>query len=757
MQHRRRLRMELLCEELENRQLLSTIQFGSALYLVGEAKGQAQITVSREGAASGSESVDYSTSDDSATTARYTETHGSLIFLPGETSKIFAVPITNDSLVNHNQTVELHLGNPGGGATLGPNSTAVLNILDDELPFDLASIDNVIGTGNYRGHRFGTDTASLQYAPDGSMNQLIWIDPLPADSSTDQNYELIYLHRNGFGDWIKETVASPGWRFGSNEAHAQMVYDSAGACHVLVFTSTGDVIHYRRDPGGWNQVERVSFPSLAVPQANQAFALAAAMGKDHSLHVAVATNALYYVTNQSGTWQEELVTPQAKGCSIAIDSQDVAHIAYSIEQPANYSQLAYATNRGGAWATQTIGQSSFDWGSAGQGFSLAIGPNDLPAIASFSGARAATGPPLLSSGQLLFQQELPSGSWQSEVVSGTSDGYVIPPDPASANFTGNAPQLQFDSQGRPQILFTDVAVVDWNSTTTAGNLRTAVKTSAGWQFARVYGQFDPLYSQFAPAGMALALSGSGSSGTEVITYGTDKTGNSFKIVEDDPIWRLHTGVATNIAKFFVASTENYQYLVDTSYERYLRRAPGPNEENYWVGRLQKFGEGDYEALDAGLLASAEYIKANGGADASGHAGIDWLQGMYRDVLGRQGEPLGLTYWSGRIQEGLDPYQVAIGFSASEERRASRVREFYTQYLDRFAEDAGERYWTQVLVSNPNFFKHILFPAGILSSAEYYFNRGHGDTASWIRSLYRDMLRREATSSEVDYWMKIATS
>jgi hypothetical protein len=113
-----------------------SVQFSAATYSVSEAKSTATITIKRmEGTASGV-TVDYATSDGTATAGKDYKTtkttSGTLTFKAGQTSKTFTIPIINDTLNEQNETVNLNLSNPAGGAILGTPSTATLNIVDND-------------------------------------------------------------------------------------------------------------------------------------------------------------------------------------------------------------------------------------------------------------------------------------------------------------------------------------------------------------------------------------------------------------------------------------------------------------------------------------------------------------------------------------------------------------------------------------------------------------------------------------------------
>ena len=111
-----------------------TVQFSQSTYSVNENAGSATITVNLSAASTQQVMVNYATSNGTATAGSdYTATSGTLTFSPGQTSKTFSVSIINDSTPEPTETVNLTLSSPVNAALESP-STAVLNILDDDLP-----------------------------------------------------------------------------------------------------------------------------------------------------------------------------------------------------------------------------------------------------------------------------------------------------------------------------------------------------------------------------------------------------------------------------------------------------------------------------------------------------------------------------------------------------------------------------------------------------------------------------------------------
>src|SRR5437763_1908691 len=109
----------------------NVVQFSSSNYSVVEACTTVTITINRVGNTSGAASVDYFTSDVTASERKdYITAIGTLRFAAGETSRSFVVLVNDDSYVEGNETFNVNLRDPSG-ATLGAPAIATVTIIDN--------------------------------------------------------------------------------------------------------------------------------------------------------------------------------------------------------------------------------------------------------------------------------------------------------------------------------------------------------------------------------------------------------------------------------------------------------------------------------------------------------------------------------------------------------------------------------------------------------------------------------------------------
>jgi hypothetical protein len=127
----------------------SAFRFDSSFFLVGESDGSAVLTVLREGDNSTAASVQFATSNQTASDrSDYTAAYGTLNFAPGQFSATFPVLINEDSLVEaFNESFLVTLSNPQGtnvalgfqattlGIIVNNASEPATNVIDDTTSF----------------------------------------------------------------------------------------------------------------------------------------------------------------------------------------------------------------------------------------------------------------------------------------------------------------------------------------------------------------------------------------------------------------------------------------------------------------------------------------------------------------------------------------------------------------------------------------------------------------------------------------------
>jgi uncharacterized delta-60 repeat protein len=165
----------------------ATVQFLDASTRVVESDGVATLYVGRTGNLSGTVTVSYTTSDDTATAGSdYTAQAGTLTFAPNETVKTVTIPIRNDQVFEAPEWFTLTLSNPTGGAILGTTNPVEVIIQDDD------PLDPSFGSGGRVTTDFTGPVADQARAvvtqPDGKVIVV---------GSSNQRFAVLRYHANG--------------------------------------------------------------------------------------------------------------------------------------------------------------------------------------------------------------------------------------------------------------------------------------------------------------------------------------------------------------------------------------------------------------------------------------------------------------------------------------------------------------------------------------------------------------------------------
>ncbi|MBX9788919.1 MAG: DUF4214 domain-containing protein [Pirellulales bacterium] len=132
------------------------------------------------------------------------------------------------------------------------------------------------------------------------------------------------------------------------------------------------------------------------------------------------------------------------------------------------------------------------------------------------------------------------------------------------------------------------------------------------------------------------------------------------------------------------STEYRANLIDHVYETYLGRAADAGGRQWW---LDQFAHGATQRqLTASIIGSDEYFKNAGGSD------FNFVKDLYQDVLGREVDFPGASWWTTQLANGAKRSAVASSVLGSDEALKAEALELYQDVLGRSADAGGLNYW-----------------------------------------------------------------
>ena len=180
---------------IQNDDVAGTLVLSSATYSVNENGGAMTVVVVRSGGLASGVGVNYATSSGTAMAGSdFTATSGTLTFGGGETSKTFTIPITNDVLVEGNETFSVALSNASGGALIGTPSSAVITIVEDDLPQVSIGTPEPIVEGDS-----GSKTLTFTVTLSAASSQLVTVSYATANGTATAGSD--YLPGSGTLTW----------------------------------------------------------------------------------------------------------------------------------------------------------------------------------------------------------------------------------------------------------------------------------------------------------------------------------------------------------------------------------------------------------------------------------------------------------------------------------------------------------------------------------------------------------------------------
>lgn len=195
------------------------------------------------------------------------------------------------------------------------------------------------------------------------------------------------------------------------------------------------------------------------------------------------------------------------------------------------------------------------------------------------------------------------------------------------------------------------------------------------------------------------------------------------------------------------------------YHAALDRGPEQQGLNFWIERL---GEG-HGLLDLAqnFLASPEFNARYGSLTDS-----QYVDRLYQNVLGREGEAAGKAWWLSQLGSGHSRAEVLQGFSESAENRANTADLWRSGIwdVDEHALQAARLYDTVLgrLPDAPGLaFQASLLDSGVAlrdvaaaftHSPEFQAKYGALDDRQFVSNLYLNTLHRAAEPAGLDHWV-----
>jgi hypothetical protein len=122
--------------------------------------------------------------------------------------------------------------------------------------------------------------------------------------------------------------------------------------------------------------------------------------------------------------------------------------------------------------------------------------------------------------------------------------------------------------------------------------------------------------------------------------------------------------------------------------------------------------------------------------------------LYFDLLARQPASAEVTFWSGALDAGVSRQDVILGFEASLEFRQHEVIILYQHYLKRAPDRSGLSAFAAFLAAGGTLDQAAF---SIVTSPEYFQNRGSGTNSGWLSALYQDALSRAIDPTGAATW------
>ena len=186
-----------------------------------------------------------------------------------------------------------------------------------------------------------------------------------------------------------------------------------------------------------------------------------------------------------------------------------------------------------------------------------------------------------------------------------------------------------------------------------------------------------------------------------------RTASSSDVSHWSPV--VASGDRSRLTGALAVSNEWAGSRVAELYRTILGREADAGGRASWVGAISRGMR--LEDVAAGFYGSQERF------NAEGQSVVEYVKGLYADILDRPADAGGLASWVDQIRRGVSRTQVAAGFYGSVESRTDRVKALYQEVLGRAPDAGGQRHW----VGQLSHLGDVKLASYLASSQEYWLS------------------------------------
>jgi hypothetical protein len=127
--------------------------------------------------------------------------------------------------------------------------------------------------------------------------------------------------------------------------------------------------------------------------------------------------------------------------------------------------------------------------------------------------------------------------------------------------------------------------------------------------------------------------------------------------------------------------------------------------------------------------------------------VNFMSGLYNDVLLRQPDTPGLINWLNQLDGGQSNLAVATAIWQTAEHRGIQVDGFYQQFLHRASDAGGRQNWINQMLGGMTE-ENVM--VAFMSTAEYSIQ--HPSNTAFVTAVYQDLLNRTPDPGGLTAWV-----